>query len=251
MRWNWNERTNGENVDRYDLTLYGLQQELVEEIYKTGTPVVVVLTSGRPMTTEWIDDHIPAIVNALEPGGQGGQAVAEILFGDVNPSAKLPMTVPRHSGQIQTYYNYRFTSKWFPYATGKSTPLYEFGYGLSYTTYQYADVKLSANEIKADDTLTASIEVTNTGMRDGTEIVQLYITDNISSATRPVKELRDFVRIDLRTGEMRNVEFTITPSQLAFYDADMKYGVEPGMFTVSIGSSSRDSDLKQALFNVK
>ena len=161
------------------------------------------------------------------------------------------MTIPRHSGQIQTYYNYRFTSKWFPYATGKSTPLYEFGYGLSYTTYQYSEVKLSTNEIKADGTLTASVEVTNTGMRDGTEIVQLYITDNISSATRPVKELKDFARVDLRAGETRNVEFTITPAQLAFYNVDMKYGVEPGMFTVSIGSSSRDADLKQAQFNVK
>ncbi len=251
MRYHWAEKTAGENSDRYDLNLAGLQQELVEEIYKTGTPVVVVLVNGRPLTIEWISENIPAIVEAWEPGCFGGQAVAEILYGEINPSAKLPITIPRHSGQIQSYYNHKFTSKWFNYATGNSSPLYEFGYGLSYTSYKYGEVKLSASEIGRDNNITASVDVTNTGDRDGMEIVQLYIRDNYSSATRPVKELKDFAKVSLKPGEVKTVEFTITPDKLAYYDANMQYGVESGAFTVMIGTSSRDSDLKIAEFKVK
>jgi len=251
MRQHWAEKTSGENSDRYDLSLAGLQQELVEEIHKTGTPVVVVLVNGRPLTTEWISENIPAIVEAWEPGCFGGQAVGEILYGVINPVGKLPITIPRHSGQIQSYYNHKFTSKWFNYATGDSTPLYEFGYGLSYTSYKYGEVKLSADEIGKDGNLTASVDITNTGDREGVEIVQLYIRDNYSSATRPLKELKDFDRIALKPGEIKTVEFTITPDKLAYYDANMNYGVEAGTFTVMIGSSSRDNDLKTAQFTVK
>lgn len=251
MRKHWAEKTCGENSDRYDLNLVGLQQNLVEEIYKTGTPVIVVLVNGRPLTTEWISENIPAIVEAWEPGSFGGQAVAEVLYGEINPSGKLPITIPRHSGQIQSYYNHKFTSKWFDYATGNSSPLYEFGHGLSYTTYKYGDVQLSASEIGKNNAITAIIDVTNTGDREGTEIVQLYIKDHYSSATRPVKELKDFSRLSLKPGETKTVEFKIVPDKLAYYDANMIYGVEPGTFTVMIGASSRDNDLKTAEFTVK
>lgn len=250
MRYKWNEKTCGENSDRYDLNLVGLQEDLVEGLHKTGKPVIVVLVNGRPLTTEWIADNIPALIEAWEPGSFGGQAIAEIIFGDVNPSAKLPITIPRNSGQIQTYYNYKYTSKWFKYATGNSAPLYEFGYGLSYTTFKYGEVKLSKNEIKKDGFLTASVEVTNTGKVAGDEIVQLYITDQISSATRPVKEMKDFARISLKPGETRTVEFKITPDKLAFHDSQMNYLVEAGKFTVHVGSSSRAGDLKKTEFVV-
>jgi len=250
MRQHWAEKTCGENSDRYDLDLFGLQQKLVEEIYKTGTPVVVILVNGRPLTTEWISENVRALVEAWEPGSFGGQAVAEILYGEINPSGKLPITIPRHSGQIHSYYNHRFTSKWFNYATGNSSPLYEFGYGLSYTTYDYGEIKLSAQEIGSGKSITASIDVKNAGDKDGTEIVQLYIRDNYSSATRPVKELKDFTRVALKPGEVKTIQFIITPEKLSYYNAEMEYEVEPGTFTVMIGSSSRDCDLKVAEFKV-
>lgn len=251
MRYQWKDKTCGENSDRYDINLVGLQQELVEGLYNTGVPVVVVLVNGRPLSTEWIANNVPALLEAWEPGSLGGQATAEILFGDVNPSAKLPITIPRHSGQIQTYYNYKFTSKWFKYATGNSTPLFDFGYGLSYTSFKYGEMKLSAKEIAKDGSVVASIDITNIGKKQGDEVVQLYITDNYSSATRPVKELKDFARISLNPGETKTVEFSITPDKLAYYDAKMNYGVEAGAFTVHIGSSSRTADLKKEEFIVR
>lgn len=251
MRYHWNLKTCGENTDRYDLTLAGLQQQLVERIAAQGIPVVVVLVNGRPLTTEWIADNIPAVVEAWEPGSLGGRAVAEILFGEVNPSAKMPITVPRHSGQIQCYYNYRFTSKWFPYATGNSSPLYEFGYGLSYTTFAYGKPSVDRTETGRDGTVNLSVEVTNTGSRAGDEIVQLYVTDDRSSATRPVKELKDFARISLEPGQTKTVTFAVTPEKLAFYDAAMNYGVERGTFTLRVGSSSRDRDLQSIGITVR
>lgn len=251
MRYHWTEKTCGENSDRYDLNLYGLQQELVEAIHKTGTPVIVVLVNGRPLTTEWIADNVEALIEAWEPGSFGGQAVAEIIYGDVNPSAKLPITIPRHVGQIQTYYNYKLTSKWFDYATGDSSPLYEFGYGLSYTTYEYGKPTLSEREIGKNGTLNVSFDIVNTGKVAGTEIVQLYIRDECSSVTRPLKELKDYKRVSLKPNETKRVEFTITPDKLAFYNIDMDYVVEPGLFTVMVGSSSRDEDLQRVQFSVK
>lgn len=250
MRQHWNDKTCGENSDRYDINLAGLQQELVEAIYKTGVPTIVVLVNGRPLSTEWISENIQALIEAWEPGAFAGQAIAEILYGKVNPSAKLPITIPRHSGQIQTYYNHKFTAKWFNYATGNSNPLYEFGYGLSYTTYQYSEIRLSASTIEKNDSVKVSLDVTNTGKIDGTEIVQLYITDEYSSATRPVKELKDFERVAIKVGETKTVTFVITPQKLAYYNAEMNYGVEAGTFKVLIGSSSRDTDLKETEFKV-
>ncbi|MCD8172333.1 MAG: glycoside hydrolase family 3 C-terminal domain-containing protein [Alistipes sp.] len=251
MRYHWKEKTCGENSDRYDLSLVGLQQQLVERIHATGIPTVVVLINGRPLGTEWIADNIPAVIEAWEPGSMGGRAVAEIVMGEVNPSGKLPVTIPRHAGQIQTYYNYRFTSKWFDYATGDSAPLYEFGYGLSYTTYEYSDVELSARSILPGTSLTASVTVTNTGTMAGEEIVQMYLTQECASVTRPVKELRGFRRIALSPGESRRVEFTVTPDDMSLWNADMLYTIEPGDFTVSIGPSSHDRDLRQARFTVR
>lgn len=251
MRYHWNEKTCGENSDRYDLNLFGLQQELVQRIHKTGVPTIVVLVNGRPLTTEWIADNIPALIEAWEPGSFGGQAVAEIIFGDINPSGKLAITIPRHAGQIQTYYNYKFTSKWFNYATGKSDPLYEFGYGLSYSGFKYENAKLSKDEIGKTESVEFTVNVSNTGTMAGDEVVQLYITDEYSSATRPVKELKDFRRISLQPDETKEVKFNITPDKLSYYDADMKYGVEPGEFTIRVGSSSRDSDLISARLIVK
>ena len=251
MRYMWKDKTCGENSDRYDISLFGFQQELVEEIYATGIPVVVVLVNGRPLSTEWIADNIPALVEAWEPGSFGGQAVAEILFGDVNPEGKLPATIPRHSGQIQTYYNYKFTSKWFNYATGNSTPLYEFGYGLSYTTFDISPITLSATEMSKTGNIKATVEVTNTGNRTGAEVVQLYIRDCYSSVVRPVKELKAYQKISLEAGEKQTVTFDVSADDLKFYDASMNYVVEPGDFELMIGNSSRNRDLKTVNFAVK
>ena len=184
MRYHWEQKTCGENSDRYDLTLPGRQQQLVETVSATGVPTIVVFVNGRPLTTEWIAEEIPTIIEAWEPGSMGGQAIAEILYGKVNPSGKLPITIPRHVGQIQCFYNHKFTNNWFPYATGKSTPLYEFGYGLSYTNYKYDNLQLSNNKIASAENTKATIDVTNTGDMDGEEIVQLYIRDDYSTATQ-------------------------------------------------------------------
>lgn len=250
MRYRWKEKTCGENTDRYDISLFGLQEDLVKEIHATGIPTVVVLVNGRPLSTEWIADNIPALIEAWEPGSLGGQAIAEILSGKINPEGKLPITIPRHSGQIQTYYNYKFTSKWFPYATGKSTPLYEFGYGLSYTTFDYSPVRLSNKEMNANGSIQASIDVTNTGKRAGSEVVQLYIRDCYSSVTRPLKELKGYQKISLNPGEKKTVTFEITNEDLKFYDENMQYTVEPGEFEIMIGNSSRNQDLKKTFFSV-
>lgn len=251
MRYHWNEKTCGENSDRYDLSLPGRQQELVEAVAATGVPTVVILVNGRPLTVEWISEHLPCLLEAWEPGVAGGQALAEILYGKVNPSGKLPITIPRSTGQIQCIYNHKFTHHWFPYSTGNSLPLYEFGYGLSYTTYQYASPKLSADSITPDEQVEVTVDVANTGRMDGEEIVQLYIRDEYSSATRPVKELKGFTRVFLKAGEKKEVSFTITPEMLSYYDAEMHYGVEKGTFRIMVGPSSRDADLQSVKLTVK
>ncbi|WP_300701786.1 glycoside hydrolase family 3 N-terminal domain-containing protein [Bacteroides sp.] len=251
MREQWGDKTCGENTDRSDINLPGLQEELVETIYNTGVPTVVVLVNGRQLGVEWIAEHVPALVEAWEPGSFGGQAVAEILYGKVNPSGKLPVTVPRSVGQIQSIYNHKFTTGWFPYAIGKSDPLYPFGYGLSYTKYKYDNLKIDKSEIGKDESVKVSVDIANVGEVDGDEIVQLYIRDDYSSATRPVKELKDFRRVTLKKGEIKTVTFDITPDKLAYYDVDMKYGVEPGTFKIMLGTSSRDEDLQSVVLTVK
>lgn len=251
MREQWGDKTCGENTDRSDLDLPGLQQELVETIRKTGVPTIVVLVNGRPLGVEWIAENVSALVEAWEPGGLGGKAVADILYGNVNPSGKLPITIPRNVGQIQTIYNHKFTANWFPYAIGKNGPLFHFGYGLSYTDYNYSNLQLGKSTIGKNETVKVSVDVTNTGKKDGEEVVQLYIRDDYSSVTRPLKELKDFKRIALKAGESKTVTFDITPDKLAFYDLNMNWIVEAGTFTIMAGSSSRDEDLKKIQLTVK
>lgn len=248
MRYHWQDKTCGENTDRYELSLVGLQQDLVEQIQTTGVPTIVILVNGRPLSTEWIADNIPAIVEAWEPGSFGGQAIAEVLFGQVNPEGKLPITIPRSAGQIQTYYNYKFTSKWFNYATGNSKPLFEFGYGLSYTTFSISPVRLSSDQMPRGGTINASVDVINSGKMAGSEVVQLYIRDCYSSVVRPLKELKGFQKVFLNPGETKTVSFEIHENDLMFYNLEMKRVAEPGDFEIMIGNSSRDIDLKRKIF---
>ena len=251
MRYHWKEKTCGENSDRYELSLPGMQQQLVEAVVATGVPTIVILVNGRPLSTEWIANHVPAIIEAWEPGMLGGQAVAEILYGKISPSAKLPITIPRSVGQIGCYYNHKKWAYRFPYVTGTTAPLYNFGYGLSYTTFKYSRPRLSASTIAVGDSVRVRVDITNSGTIDGEEVAQLYIRDDYSSATRPVKELKGFERIALKAGETKTVSFLITPESLAYYDAQMRYGVEPGTFTVMVGSSSRKEDLQTLRLTVK
>lgn len=251
MRWRWTERTCGEDTDRDNLDLVGLQQELIERIAATGRPTLLVLVNGRPLGVEWAAEHLPAIVEAWEPGMTGGTAIAEILFGRVNPSAKLAMTVPRSAGQIPCYYNHKPSHYFHPAVCSDPRPLYPFGHGLSYTTYAYDDLKLSAREIGPGESLDAEVTVTNTGDREGVEIVQLYIADSYASVARPVKELRDFARVKLAPGESRRVRFTVTPAMLSMLDKKLRRVVEPGEFRVLVGPSSRDEELLGEIFCVR
>ncbi len=251
FRDRWTERTCGEDTDRSDISLVGLQDELIRKIYAAGKPVVLVLVAGRPLGVEWAAGNLDAVVNAWEPGMYGGQAIAEILYGKVNPSAKLPVTMPRSAGQIQMIYNHKPSQYFHPYAVTPSTPLYPFGYGLSYTEYGYSDFRLDKTEISAGEDVKAYVTVTNKGGMAGDEIVQLYIRDSFSQVTRPVKELKDFARVHLEPGESREVEFTITPDKLMFLDKKMRPIVEPGEFIVMVGPSSDDRDLMRLGFNVR
>ncbi len=251
MRFRWNDRTSGEDTDRDNLDLVGLQDELIRRINETGKPTILVIISGRPLSVNYAAAHVPAIINAWEPGQFGGQAIAEIIYGKVNPSAKLAMTMPRSAGQISTWYNHKASAFFHPVVCGQSTPLYPFGYGLSYTTYKYSDLRLSAATVSPDDSLKATVTITNTGDRDGVEIAQMYLRDCVSSVARPVKELKGFERVALRAGESKDVTFDITPDRLAFYDIDMKRTVEPGDFEVMVGGSSEDAALLKATFTVE
>lgn len=251
MRFRWNDRTSGEDTDRDNLDLVGLQNNLIKRLYETGKPTILVIISGHPLSVAFAADHLPAIVNAWEPGQFGGQAIAEILYGKVNPSAKLAMTMPRSVGQIQTIYNHKPSAFFHPVVCGTSEPLYPFGFGLSYTSYKYSNLSLDRSSISRNGSLKASVTVSNTGNRDGVEIVQLYIHDVVASAEQPVKKLEDFQRVPLKVGESKTIEFTVNSDKLAIYDADMKYGVEPGDFEVMVGGSSRDSDLLKTVFTVE
>ena len=207
--------------------------------------------NGRQLGVEWIANHANALVEAWEPGSLGGQAIAEILYGKVNPSGKLPVTIPRHVGQLQMIYNHKPSMYFHPYAIGESTPLFNFGYGLSYTKYIYSELALSSTEMPRDGKVEVSVKVANTGTMDGEEIIQLYIRDLYSSATRPVKELKDFRRIALRAGETKTVSFTLPAEKFAFYDKKMNYTVESGDYEIMVGASSRDEDLMKKIVNVK
>jgi beta-glucosidase len=235
----------GEAASRTNIELYPAQQELVKAIHKTGTPVVMVLMNGRPLAIEWSAEHIPSILNAWLLGSEAGNAIADVLFGDYNPSAKLTMTVPRNTGQIPIFYNTkrvsrpldntRYTSK---YIDSAIKPLYPFGFGISYTEFNYSPITLSAENISFDEVLTASVTVTNSGNRFGEEVVQLYVQDIVGSVVRPVKELKGFEKIALKPEQSQKVTFTISADDLAFYTRDMSFKAEPGDFNLMIGPSS-------------
>ena len=242
LRWNWNTKTSGENTDRADIDLPGLQLELIQSVVKSGTPVVVVLVNGSPLAIPWVTENVDGIVEAWEPGNLGGQAIAEILFGKVNPSGKIPMTFPRSVGQIQMIYNHKPSQYYHHYYELPNTPLYAFGYGLSYTTFEYSDLLIPTRSIKNGESTTVSVTVTNTGDVAGDEVIQLYINDLFSSVTRPVKELKAYRRISLEPGQSKTISFTITPDMLSYFDIEMTYGVEAGEFEIMVGGSSRDED---------
>lgn len=241
----------GEAASRTSLDLPGNQQALLEELKKTGKPVILVLMSGRPNSIDWADANVDAILEAWYPGTMGGHAIADVLYGDYNPSAKLPVTFPRNVGQVPIYYDMKNTGRPINpkdpnakyvsrYLDTPNTPLYPFGYGLSYTSFTYSPVTLDKAAIRPGEKLTASVTVTNSGTRDGEEVVQLYVRDITGSVTRPVKELKGFEKIALRKGETRTVRFTLSDADLAFTRADMSWGSEPGAFTLWVGPSSTE-----------
>lgn len=241
----------GESSSRSDINLPQNQQDLLKALVKTGKPVVLVLFTGRPLAIKWESENIPAILNVWFAGSEAGYAIADVLFGDVNPSGKLSTTFPQNLGQVPIYYAYKNTGRplaqggWFQkfrsnYLDVSNEPLYPFGFGLSYTSFTYGDLKLSDTTLKGAQALRASINVTNNGNRDGKEVVQLYIRDLVGSITRPVKELKGFQKVDLKAGETKTVTFNITPNDLKFYNYDLKYDWEPGEFVIMVGGNSRD-----------
>jgi len=236
--------TCGEARDRAKLGLPGVQQQLVEAVHATGTPVVVVLVSGRPQAVPWIAEHVPALVHAWLPGEEGANAIADVLFGDYTPGGKLPISVPRDVGQVPVFYGHKLSggrSHWkVDYVELSTKPLYPFGYGLSYTRFEYRNLRISAGEARADEQVTIQVDVANVGERAGDEIVQLYVRDVASSVTRPVKELKGFRRVTLEPGEVKTVTFSLAVNQLAFLDLSMRWVVEPGTIEVMIGASSDD-----------
>jgi beta-glucosidase len=240
--------TDGEGADAATLELTGFQEELVEAVYATGTPTVVVLVNGRPLATRWVAEHVPAIVEAWRPGEEGGTAVADILFGDYNPNGRLPITVPRHAGQLPVYYNYAaskaYWMKRFGYVDIKPQPLYDFGYGLSYTKFEYKDLSISPARFGPAANVKISLDVRNIGEREGAETVQLYLNDVVSSVTTPARQLKRFEKVWLKPGEQRQVAFTLAPEDLMLLDKDLHWVVEPGRFDVMIGASSADTRLK-------
>ena len=241
----------GESSSRSELRMPDAQHDLLKALLATGKPVILLHFSGRPTVMTWENENVPAILNVWFGGSESADAICDVLFGDVVPSGKLTATFPQNEGQIPLYYNHKNTGRplaegrWFEkfrsnYIDVSNDPLYPFGYGLSYTTFSYSDMKLSNSKMDANGNITASIVVKNTGNYDADEVVQLYIRDVVGSITRPVKELKGFKRIHLKKGESQVVEFTITPEMLKFYDYDLNYVCEPGGFDVMIGPNSKD-----------
>ncbi len=249
----------GESSSRSDITIPDVQENLLKALVKTGKPVVLVLFTGRPLALKWESENVPAILNVWFGGSEAGNAIADVLFGDANPSGKLTTTFPQSVGQVPLYYNHKNTGrpleagKWFQkfrsnYLDVSNDPVYPFGFGLSYTTFDYSDIKLSSSSLKSNQTITASITVTNSGNREGKEVVQMYLHDLVGSVTRVVEELKAFQKIDLKAGESKTVSFSISIKDLKFYNYDLKYVAEPGDFKIFIGGNSRD--LKEANFKL-
>ncbi|MBP9926034.1 MAG: beta-glucosidase BglX [Cyclobacteriaceae bacterium] len=249
----------GEAASRTNIEIPETQRELLKALLKTGKPVVLVLFTGRPLVLTWEEENIPSILNVWFGGSEAGDAIADVLFGDVNPSGKLSTTFPQNVGQVPIYYAHKNTGRplrgpWFQkfqsnYLDVSNEPLYPFGFGLSYTQFGYDEIKLSATEMASSDSLQVSIDVTNQGKRDGSEVVQLYIRDLVGSVTRPVKELKKFQKINLKAGETKTVKFMLDVDDLSFYNSELKFGAEPGKFQVFVGGNSRD--VKQAEFSLK
>jgi beta-glucosidase len=240
----------GEASSRSTLDLPGVQEELIKVVSETGVPIVMVLMNGRPLSIQWSAEHVPAILEAWHPGIQGGIAVADVLFGDYNPSGRLPATFPRSVGQVPIYYNFKNTGrpssaeKWSTkYIDLPYTPLFPFGHGLSYTQFEYSNLTITPETIKPDGKVKVTFDVRNVGDREGDEVTQLYVRDVVCSVTRPVKELKGFKRITLEPNEKRAIEFTLGPEELSFTNREMKHVVEPGTINVMVGKSSEDIQL--------
>jgi beta-glucosidase len=238
--------TNGEGFDVASLDLTGRQEELLKAVHATGTPTVLVLVNGRPLSVRWAAEHVPAIVEAWLPGERGGEAVADVLFGDREPEGRLPITVPRHVGQLPVAYDHKPSKEhWIregwgkPYADMSPEPLFEFGHGLSYTRFEYANLRVEPAAIRRGGTVVVSADVANVGTRAGREVVQLYLHDPVASVVVPVRRLRGFEKLALAPGETKTVRFTLRPDDLALLDAALRWTVEPGAFEVAVGSSSR------------
>jgi beta-glucosidase len=247
--------TSGEGFDVASLDLTGRQQDLVKAVAATGTPTAVILVNGRPLSTRWIVDKIPAILESWIPGERGGQAIAEILFGDVNPSGKLSVTIPRHVGQLPVYYNAKKSKRyWLEKGWGKSyadmdhRPLYPFGHGLSYTSFEYSNLRFDKKTAGIGGTFQVAVDIQNTGKRAGKETVQLYIQDIIATVSIAEMELRGFAKLQLNPGEKKEVTFTISPEHLALYNRHLERVVEPGEFKVKVGASSGDIRLEESIW---
>jgi beta-glucosidase len=243
----------GEGRSRTKLDLPGFQQELLEEVYAVNKNIILVLMNGRPLILNWADEHLPAIVEAWHLGTESGNAIAEVLYGDYNPSGKLPMSFPRSVGQMPLYYNHKNTGRpgakgadagsvfWSHYGDEKNSPLYPFGYGLSYTEFEYSQITLNKPVLTAETKIEASITLTNRGKVKGKEVVQMYIRDHFASVTRPVRELKDFELVELEPGESKLITFELTPETLQFYSVNKKWESEPGTFSLFIGTNSATS----------
>lgn len=249
----------GEASSRSNIEIPETQKELLKALLKTGKPVVLVLFTGRPLALKWEEENVPAILNVWFGGSEAGDAIADVLFGVVNPSGKLTTTFPQNVGQVPMYYAQKNTGrplaekKWFEkfrsnYLDVSNDPVYPFGFGLSYTSFSYGEINLSKLEMSAKDSVTVSVDVTNTGLLDGAEVVQFYIRDLVGSVTRPVKELKGFQKVVLKAGETKNVSFVVKNKDLSFYKSDLSFGSEPGKFQLMIGGNSRD--VKQVELNL-
>lgn len=236
--------------DRTSLDLIGRQEELVRAMLALGKPVIVLLFNGRPLSINYLSQNVPAILECWYLGQETGHAVADVLFGGHNPGGKLPITIPRSAGHLPVFYNYKPSAR-RGYLFDDVSPLYPFGYGLTYTTFAIKNVRLAKKSIRRNESTRVMADVTNTGKRAGTEVVQLYIRDLVSSVTRPVKELKGFAKVSLQPSETKTVTLDITPDSLAFYDINMKFVVEPGEFEIMVGNSSRDSDLQKMVLQVR
>jgi beta-glucosidase len=236
--------------DRTNLELLGRQQELVDAMLATGKPVIVFLFNGSPISIPSLCDNVPVIFECWYLGQETGHAVAKVLFGDINPSGKLPITIPRSAAHLPSFYNYKPSAR-RGYLFDDASPLFPFGFGLSYTTFAFQNARLAKKKIRRDGATRLLVDVTNTGKRAGAEVAQMYIRDLVSSVTRPVKELKGFQKVMLQPGETRTVALDITPESLAFHDVNMKYVVESGEFEIAVGNSSRDADLQKVILTVQ